>query len=270
MPAETAATEPTQEDHMTATLPTCPREDDRIVAWHTISGHPVFRTCYDIEGSLLRSMLDRLDRLAEPQPCRFPDGWERGHEAKYWIQTGLTPYGLTLDSEHAPGVLNWLGVNYYTPDSPHLPKPAAVVLPTVGEVVDIIKDGGFYSDTARIILGLIAARLPVWQPVELGTVIKAGTVTRIEWDDRDAHEEVTRSDYTHCQTDLARFYLDPRTVPAEPAEPVDPRVELVAEELHNHGGCEETWPRCSVSTVESYRNDARDLLARLDAARADS
>ena len=45
---------------------------------------------------------------------------------------------------------------------------------------------------------------------------------------------------------------------------------LVAEELHNHGGCEETWPRCSVSTVEHYRNDARDLLARLDAVRADA
>ena len=149
------------------------------------------------------------------------------------------------------------------------PQPAAVVLPTVGEVVDIIKEGGFYSDTARTILYLFAARLPVWQPVEPGTVIKAGTVTRIEWDERDAHEEVTRSDYTYCQTDLARFYLDPRTVPAEPAEPEDPRVELVAEELHNHGGCEEVWPCCSVSTVEHYRNDARDLLARLDAVRDD-
>ena len=152
---------------------------------------------------------------------------------------------------------------------PEQPPPAAVVLPTVDEVVDIIKEGGFYSDTARAVLGLVAARLPVWQPVEPGTVIKAGTVTRIEWDDRDAHEEVTRSDYTHCQTDLARFYLDPRTVPAEPVEPVDPRAELLAEELHNHGGCEEVWPCCSVSTVEHYRNDARDLPARLDAVRAE-
>ena len=43
---------------------------------------------------------------------------------------------------------------------------------------------------------LNADGLPVWQPIEPGTVIKAGTVTRIELDDRDAHEEVTRSDYT--------------------------------------------------------------------------
>ena len=175
--------------------------------------------------------LAELRRLLDDMR-RFLDGWERGHEAKYWVQTGLTPYGLTLDPERAPGVLNWPGVDYYTPDSPHLPKPAAVVLPTVDEVVDIINGGGFYSDTARIILGLIAARLPVWQPVEPGTVIKAGTVTRIEWDDRGAREEVTRSDYTFCQTDLTRFYLDPRTVPAEPVEPVDPRAELLAEKLH--------------------------------------
>ena len=116
------------------------------------------------------------------------------------------------------------------------PRPdcAPIVLPTVDEVVDIIKEGGFYSDTARDILDLIAARLPVWQPIEPGTVIKAGTVTRIELDDRDAHEEVTRSDYTLIDLNrypghLVRFYLDPRTVPAEP---VDPRAELLAKELH--------------------------------------
>ena len=44
------------------------------------------------------------------------------------------------------------------------PRPdcAPIVLPTVDEVVDIIKDGGFCSVTARVVLGLIAARLPVW------------------------------------------------------------------------------------------------------------
>ena len=180
--------------------------------------------------------LAELRRLLDDMR-RFLDGWERGHEAKYWVQTGLTPYGLTLDPERAPGVLNWLGVNYYTPDSPHLPKPAAVVLPTVGEVREAIiagtKLGGWMPHTAaQAVLDLIASRVPVWQPVEPGTVIKAGTVTRIEWDDRGAREEVTRSDYTFCQTDLTRFYLDPRTVPAEPVEPVDPRAELLAEKLH--------------------------------------
>ena len=144
------------------------------------------------------------------------------------------------------------------------PQPAAVVLPTVGEVVDIIKEGGFYSDTARTILYLFAARLPVWQPVEPGTVIKAGTrVRRPYLTDSGAVEHILPTDTPANDG----WCIDPRTVPAEP---VDPRAELLAEELHNHGGCEEVWPCCSVSTVEHYRNDARDLLARLDAVRADA
>ena len=166
--------------------------------------------------------------------------------------------------------------NYYTPDSPHLPhvpassqvktadNPAPIVLPTVDEVVDIIKEGGFYSDVARDILGLIAARLPVWQPVEPGTVIKAGTrVRRPYLTDSGAVEHILPTDTPANDG----WCIDPRTVPAEPA---DPRAELLAEELHNHGGCEEVWPCCSVSTVEHYRNDARDLLARLDAVRDDA
>ena len=144
------------------------------------------------------------------------------------------------------------------------PQPAAVVLPTVGEVVDIIKEGGFYSDTARDILDLIAARMPVWQPIAPGTVIKAGTrVRRPYLTDSGAVEHILPTDTPANDG----WCIDPRTVPAEP---VDPRAELLAEELHNHGGCEEVWPCCSVSTVEHYRNDARDLLARLDAARADA
>ena len=141
----------------------------------------------------------------------------------------------------------------YAPRTPQ-PQPAAVVLPTVDEVADIIKAGGFYSDTARAVLDLIAARLPVWHPVEPGAVIKAGTVTRIEWDDREAREEVTRADYTPCQTDPARFYLDPRTVPAEPE---DPRVAVVLD-----------W-YLSSEAPGTDADLARDLLARLDAVRSD-
>ena len=144
------------------------------------------------------------------------------------------------------------------------PQPAAVVLPTVGEVVDIIKEGGFYSDTARDILDLIAARLPVWQPIAPGTVIKARTrVRRPYLTDSGAVEHILPTDTPASDG----WCIDPRTVPAEP---VEPRAELLAEELHNHGGCEEVWPCCSVSTVEHYRNDARDLLARLDAVRSDA
>ena len=60
------------------------------------------------------------------------------------------------------------------------PRPdcAPIVLPTVDEVADVLRSGDglrFYSDGARDILDLIAARLPVWQPIAFGTVIKAGT-----------------------------------------------------------------------------------------------
>ena len=157
-------------------------------------------------------------------------------------------------------------IRCYAPRTPQ-PKPAAVVLPTVDEVADVLRSGDglrFYSDTARTILALIAARLPVWQPIEPGTVIKAGTrVRRPYLTDSGAVEHILPTDTPANDG----WCIDPRTVPAEP---VDPRAELLAEELHNHGGCEEVWPCCSVSTVEHYRNDARDLLARLDAVRDDA
>ena len=106
------------------------------------------------------------------------------------------------------------------------PQPAAVVLPTVDELVDIIKEGGFYRDTARAVLGLIAARMPVWQPIAPGTVIKAGTrVRRPYLTDSGAVEHILPADTPANDG----WCIDPRTVPAEP---VDPRAELLAEELH--------------------------------------
>ena len=135
----------------------------------------------------------------------------------------------------------------YAPRTPQ-PQPATVVLPTVKDVRQTMDDAYIWHDAAQDVLDLIAARITPWKPIEPGTVIKAGTVTRIEWGDRDAREEVTRADYTPCQTDPARYYLDPRTVPAEPE---DPLVAVVNEWLNNtHEG-------------------PADLLARLDAARAD-
>lgn len=52
-------------------------------------------------------------------------------------------------------------------------------------------------------------------------------------------------------------------------EAPDPRVELLAEALHDRGGCEDEWPTCAISTLEHYRNAARNLLPILDGARAD-
>ena len=152
---------------------------------------------------------------------------------------------------------HWETASYtrcYAPRTPQ-PQPAAVVLPTVEECRTAIREawaaenaiGSGPRVAAQAALDLIAARLPVWHPVEPGAVIKAGTVTRIEWDDREAREEVTRADYTPCQTDPARFYLDPRTVPAEPE---DPGVAVV------------------VDYFGTSDENARDLLARLDAVRA--
>ena len=93
------------------------------------------------------------------------------------------------------------------------------LLPSVDEVVDILKEGGFYSDTARDILGLIAARMPVWQPVEPGTVIKAGTRLREDWDDQIAEWTLgeDQDPYQNCGR-RCRYYIDPATVPAEPED----------------------------------------------------
>ena len=109
---------------------------------------------------------------------------------------------------------------------PTCPRPdcAPIVLPTEDEVVGIIKEGGFCSVTARVVLGLIAARLPVWQPVEPGTVIKAGTRVREDWDDYITEWTLGQDEDPYASRSRSRrYWLYPRTVPAEPVDPVDPR-----------------------------------------------
>ena len=108
------------------------------------------------------------------------------------------------------------------------------------------------STSSRAILDLIAARLPVWQSVEPGTVIKAGTrVRRPYLTDSGAVEHILPTDTPANDG----WCIDPRTVPAEP---VDPRVAVVGEWLD------------SIGSEEHTADDARDLLARLDAVRADA
>ena len=137
------------------------------------------------------------------------------------------------------------------------PQPAAVVLPTVKEVRTAIimaeHDGGWIEHTvARAVLDLIAARMPVWQPIAPGTVIKAGTrVRRPYLTDSGAVEHILPTDTPANDG----WCIDPRTVPAEPA---DPRVAVVGEWLD------------SIGSEEHTADDARDLLARLDAVRADA
>ena len=106
-----------------------------------------------------------------------------------------------------------------------------IVLPTVKEVRTAIimaeHDGGWIEHTvARAVLDLIASRVPVWQPIAPGTVIKAGTrVRRPYLTDSGAVEHILPTDTPANDG----WCIDPRTVPAEP---VDPRAELLAEELH--------------------------------------
>ena len=141
--------------------------------------------------------------------------------------------------------------------APRTPQPAAVVLPTVDEVADVPRSGDglrFYSDSARDILDLIAARLPVWQPVEPGTVIKAGTRVREVWPDGDATEWTAAADFPRSPS-TSHVFIDPRTVPAEPE---DPALAVVREWLKVCG------------PIDAGADDARVLLARIDAARADS
>lgn len=122
----------------------------------------------------------------------------------------------------------------------HMPAPettaAPIVLPTVDDFTEaIIKSqsaGGWLPRTAaQAVLDLIASRVPVWQPVEPGD-IKVGMRVRlvtakgdeavytVTWRDREwingADETRDVGIATHT------WFIDPRTVPAEPE---DPRIE---------------------------------------------
>jgi len=66
----------------------------------------------------------------------------------------------------------------------------------------------------------------------------------------------------HAVAPIVRVFAD--VTPPRP----DPRVEVVAEVLHDTGGCQDPFGTC-VSTSEHYRDIARDVLAALDAMGAD-
>ena len=78
---------------------------------------------------------------------------------------------------------------------------------------------------------------------------------------RTDHEWHPGNRKEHTMTEMTPLYIDPRTVPAEPE---DPRVELLAEDLEASGQCcFDIWP---CDRADEWRNDARNILARLDAA----
>lgn len=108
---------------------------------------------------------------------------------------------------------------------------------------DSVKDD--YRANARAVLALIAAHQPVWERVEPGTLIKAGTRYRRETLN-GSYERIAAGDFLSDGS----YSIDPRTVPAEPE---DPRVAVVIEWYVN------------AEQVGVNDDDARDLLARIDA-----
>ena len=65
-----------------------------------------------------------------------------------------------------------------------------IVLPSVEDASRRIREawaekiGNSTDIAAQAVLDLIASRVPVWVPIEPGTVIKAGTRVREDWDDQ--------------------------------------------------------------------------------------
>lgn len=107
---------------------------------------------------------------------------------------------------------------------------------------------------------------------------KDGAKVRGEFADGSAVEGAVdgkRVLYAQIQPSLGTFYWERAMfdviylITEAPADPVDPRVELLAAALHDRGGCEDEWPTCAISTLEHYRNAAHNLLPILDGARAD-
>lgn len=106
---------------------------------------------------------------------------------------------------------------------------------------------------------------------------KDGAKVRGEFADGSAVEGAVdgkRVLYAQIQPSLGTFYweramFDVIYLITEAPAAEDPRVEVLAAALHDRGGCEDEWPTCAISTLEHYRNAARNLLPILDGARAD-
>lgn len=162
------------------------------------------------------------------------------------------------------------------------PTPAPVALPTVDVIGETIwraslYDGGAISVTgaeviARAVLDLIAERVPVWKPVEPDQIRPGMRVRRVTTDGTEntfTVGEVTdervyfKGGYVWVGVGEGVWFVDPRTVPAEPE---DPRVEVLAEEMEaEYPHCDDEWP---CAGAERFRGAARRAIARLDAVDA--
>ena len=216
---------------MTATLPTCPREDCTFTDPHH----------------------DHDKRTGEVR--------DRSEESDCACDAS-TPYYTRC----------------YAPRTPQ-PQPAAVVLPTVDEVADVLRSGDglrFYSDSARDILDLIASRLGstaadskseasgVGTPIDPADV-RVGDRVRVEYS--ATIDQVPQPDGKNwVGHDFAdrRFYLLDRP------DPDAELIERIARAIHDRpGGCADPFGTC-VSTSEYYRDQARIALAAIRAIGAES
>ena len=232
---------------MPNTLPTCPREDCTATIgdhWH--------------------------DSLGYAAPCPHTPGAIHGR--CYAQRPTPTPLAAILaaaeDAKRAHDRLCDLAETLLPESSPvkTADNPAPVVLPTVDEaaeaVVQSMRDGGWtYRTAAQAVLDLIADRVPVWVPVEPGTVINPGTRWRFESGEGATlrvEEETAATPYT-CRPSSARYYIDPRTVPAEPE---DPRVAAIAEVLEGEYGS--SSEDAEYDPREYHQAAVNAILAKLD------
>lgn len=138
-----------------------------------------------------------------------------------------------------------------------LAAPRPVRLPTVEECHQAIGASctNALVDPASVVLDLVASR-PL---VSLLGVRK-----------RLTHGQATSAMNSRSDPPEVRVHLDATTLDAadKAAGPEDSRVELLAEELEAASGCcFDSWP---CSEADRWYRDARLILARLDAVRADA
>ena len=153
-----------------------------------------------------------------PKPCPKPDCKT---PITHWYSGG-DPYACTFVLDGKPCLHDDQDNPCYAPretTSPlHLPDVDAVARkihdahwPTIDWDAerDDVKDE--CRAAARAVLDLIAAHQPVWQRVELGTLIKAGTRYRRETPGDGSYERIASSDFL---TSDGGYSIDQRTVPA--------------------------------------------------------
>ena len=116
-----------------------------------------------------------------------------------------------------------------------------LVLPTVDEVRDTIiaaeRDGGWIEHTvACAVLDLIASRVPAWVPVNVDDIrpgmrvrwVRGNSDTEGSFTVRDIADDRFYFEDGHVSRRMSyTWYIDPRTVPADPEDPRIKRAHAI-------------------------------------------